>query len=164
MRDTTRIQSRCRLQIIVAVCTAIVAIGGSAAAWWSATGEGSAAATVAGTSALTLSPATSAAQLHPGGQAAVALTVTNPNSSSIRIGSLALDTSQGTSGYGVDTGHSGCGVSTLSFATQTNGAAGWTVPGSGTLPVTLGGALSMGVAAPNACQGATFTVYLKVAT
>ena len=45
--------------------------------------------------------------------------------------------------------------------TQTNGGAGWTVPGSGVLSVTLTGALAMGSGAANACQGATFTVHLR---
>ena len=64
----------------------------------------------------------------------------------------------------MDGGHSGCGLAPLSFTTQTNGGAGWTVPGSGSLPVTLTDALSMGTGAANACQGATFTVYLTVAS
>ena len=92
------------------------------------------------------------------------LTITNPNAAQIRVGSLALDTSQGTGGFAVDGGHSGCGLATLSFATQTNGGAGWTVPGSGVLPVTLTNALSMGTGAANACQGATFSVYLTAAS
>ena len=65
---------------------------------------------------------------------------------------------------GVDAAHPGCAVSTLGFTTQTNGGAGWTVAGHGSLPVTLAGALSMSASAANACQGATFTVYLKVAS
>jgi hypothetical protein len=64
----------------------------------------------------------------------------------------------------VDAAHPGCVVSTLSFTTQTNGGAGWTVPGNGSLPLTLASALSMSTSAANACQGATFTVYLKVAS
>ena len=114
------------------------------------------------TSPLTLSPATPSAQLYPGGQATVVLTVTNPNAAQIRVGSLALDTSQGTGGFAVDGAHSGCGLAPLSFTTQTNGGAGWTLPASGVLPVTLTNALSMGTGAANACQGAAFTVYLKV--
>jgi hypothetical protein len=80
----------------------------------------------------------------------------------VRVGSLALDTSQGTGGFAVDAAHSGCAVSALAFTTQTNGGAGWTVPGSGSLPVTLTAAVSMSTSAGNACQGATFTVYLQV--
>jgi hypothetical protein len=109
---------------------------------------------------VTLSPATPTAALVPGGSASVVLTVTNPNVSSIRVGSLALDTGQGTGGFAVDGGHSGCVLTTLSFATQTNAGAGWTVAGSGNLSVTLTNALSMTATAANACQGASFTVYL----
>ena len=65
----------------------------------------------------------------------------------------------------MDGGHSGCSVATLSYTTQTNGGAGWTVPArvgivDGTLAITLSNALSMGAGAASACQGATFTVYL----
>jgi hypothetical protein len=162
-KRATKSSGRGRAVIILAA-VAVLALAGAAAAPWGSTGGGSAAATSATTSALTLSPATPAAQLYPGGQAGVVLTVTNPNPASIRVGSLALDTTQGSSGFGVDAGHSGCGLATLSFATQTNGGAGWTVPGSGSLSVTLTDALSMGTGAASACQGAAFTVYLKVAS
>jgi hypothetical protein len=149
------------LALLLAALTLLVA--GVAAAYWSITGGGSATAATATPSALTLTPGTPTAQLYPGGQATVVLTVTNPNPSQVRVGSLALDTSQGTSGFAVDAGHSGCGLATLSFATQTNSGAGWIVPGSGVLPVTLTNALSMGTGAANACQGATFSVYLTAA-
>jgi len=128
------------------------------------TGSGSASATTATVSAMTLGPGTPTAQLYPGGSADVVLTVTNPSSARIKIGSLALDTTQGTSGFAVDGGHSGCGLAQLSLSTQTNGGSGWTVNGNGTLSVTLTNALSMGAAAANACQGASFTVYLRVAS
>jgi hypothetical protein len=79
--------------------------------------------------------------------------------------SFALDPSQGTGGFSVDAGHAGCAVATLTFTTQTNGGAGWTVPGrigavDGTLAVTLTQALAMGSSAEAACQGASFTIYL----
>lgn len=134
---------------------------GAASAYWSGSGTGSGSGSNGTTQAVTLTPATAAAQLHPGGQAGVELRIVNPNPGSVRIGSLALDTTQGTGGFSVDAGHSACGVSSLSFTTQTNDGAGWTVPGSGSLPVTLATALSMSTSAANACQGATFTVYLK---
>ena len=150
------------LALLVSAVTLLVA--GVAAAYWSGAGGGSAAASTSSTSALTLSPATPTAQLYPGGQATVVLTVTNPNPASIKVGSLALATGQGTGGFAVDGGHSGCGLAALSFVTQTNGGAGWTVPGSGMLSVTLTNALSMATGAANACQGAALTVYLTVAS
>jgi hypothetical protein len=55
-------------------------------------------------------------------------------------------------------------VSALGFTTQTNGGAGWTVPAGspGSLSIAMPGALTMTAGASNACQGATFTVHLKV--
>jgi hypothetical protein len=87
----------------------------------------------------------------------------NPNAATVRVGSLALDTSQGTNGFAVDAGHAGCNVNALSFVTQTNGGAGYTVPGTGSVSLTLPNAVSMASSAANACQGAAFTVYLQVA-
>lgn len=143
-----------------------VAIGGGVAnAFWSGSGSGTGSGATGTTVAVTLSPGAPAAALYPGGQADVVLTVSNPNESPVFIGSLALDAGQGTGGFAVDAGHPGCALGTLSFITQTNGGAGWTVPAkvgavNGTLPITLTNALSMGVGAANACQGASFTVYV----
>ena len=158
MPSTGSTRGRRPLALLLTASTLLVA--GVAAAYWATTGSGSAAAATGDPSALTLTPAAPTAQLYPGGQATVALTITNPNPGQVRVGSLALDTSQGTGGFAVDGSHSGCGLAPLSFATQTNGGAGWTVPGSGVLSVTLTNALSMTAAAANACQGASFTVYL----
>jgi hypothetical protein len=139
--------------------------GGVASAVWGGSGNGFGSAATGTTVTVTLSPGTPAATLFPGGQADVLLTVSNPNLSAVHIGSLALDTLQGTGGFAVDAGHSGCALAALSFTTQMNGGAGWTVPAkvgavNGTLPVTLTNALAMGVGAANACQGASSTVYL----
>jgi hypothetical protein len=155
---------RRRTAAVLVSSALLVAIAGAAFAFWTALGSGSATATSGGATPLTLSPATPTAGLYPGGQAAVVTTVANPNAAVVRIGSLALDPSQGTGGFAVDAAHSGCAVSTLGFTTQTNGGAGWTVPAHGSLPLTLTGAVSMSGLAANACQGATFTVYLKVAS
>jgi hypothetical protein len=140
-------------------------VGGAAFAYWGGSGSGAGSATTGTTLAVTLSPGTPAASLYPGGQADVVLTVSNPNAYPVRIGSLSLDAGQGTGGFAVDAGHSGCAVSTLSFTTQTNGGGGWTVPAkigavNGTLSVVLTNALAMGVGAANACQGEISTVYL----
>lgn len=154
-----------RILLIALLGMAVVAIGGAANAFWGGLGGGTGDGTTATTVAVTLSPGTPTATLYPGGQADVVLTVTNTNASAVRIGSLALDTGQGTGGFAVDAGHAGCDVSALSFTTQSNGGAGWNVPGrvgavNGTLSVTLANALAMGVNAANACQGASSTVYL----
>jgi hypothetical protein len=96
----------------------------------------------------------------------VILTIKNPNSAPVRFAALTLDTGQGAGGYAVDPGHSGCALAAIVYSTQSNGGAGWTVPGKagatdGTLAVTLVNALSMAPDAVNACQGAGFTAFLK---
>jgi hypothetical protein len=91
--------------------------------------------------------------------------VANSNTTALIMGSLALDSTQGASGFAVDAAHAACATSTLSFSPQTNAGAGWNVPAmvgttNGTLAITLPDALHMSVDAANACQGAQFTVYM----
>jgi hypothetical protein len=153
------------IAMIVAIVIVMVGGAGVAYAYWSAGGAGTGFGANGTTTPLTLSSGTPTGTLLPGGSTNVILTMTNPNTARVKISSLALDTTQGTSGFSVDSGHSACTLSTLSFVTQTNAGAGWTVPGkvgtvNGTLGVTLTNSLSMSAAAANACQGATFTVYL----
>jgi hypothetical protein len=148
----------------VGVVAASLVCAAPAVARWTGLSTGSGSAGTGGTVQLTLAPGTPSAQLVPGGQAAVVVSVTNSSSTTVRVGSLALDTTQGSSGFAVDGGHTGCVLSALSFTTQTNGGAGWVVAGHTTLPITLSGSLSMSTGAANACQGATFTVYLRVAS
>ena len=152
------------LGLLLAIMS-LSALAGIAAAVWSAVGTGKGSGGTATTVAVTLTPAAPTATLYPGGQTNVVLTITNSNAAPVRIGSLASDTARGTSGFSADSGHAGCVLSTLTFTTQTNGTTGWTVPAktgsvNGTLAVTLPNALAMSLAAVNACQGATFTVYL----
>jgi len=138
---------------------------GVAFAFWGGSGSGTASGATDTTVPVTLTPGTAPTGLYPGGQGNIALSVSNPNLFPVLIGSLALDTGQGTGGFAVDAGHSGCAVVALTFTTATNGGAGWTVPAkvgavNGTLSVTLTNALAMGAAAANACQGASLTAYL----
>ena len=151
--------------MILAIVVVTIGGAGVAYAYWTAGGAGTGFGATGTTVPLTLSSGTPTASLLPGGQTGVVLTITNTNSASVKVSSLALDTTQGASGFSVDASHTGCTLTALSFATQTNGGAGWSVPGkvgavNGTLAVTLPNALSMSLSAVNACQGATFTVYL----
>ncbi len=102
--------------------------------------------------------------LFPNASGDVTVHIDNPNRAREFIGRLSLDASQGTSGF--SSGAAGCNLSSLSFTTQNNGGAGWYVPAkvgttNGTLNLDLTGAVSMDTTAANACQGATFTVYVK---
>ena len=152
-----------RLRAVAFAAVAAVSVSGTALGYWKTVGSGSGSSTTASTTqALVLSAGSPASRLHPGGSAGVAVTITNANPYSVRVAALTLDSSQGTGGFAVDAGHSGCSVSALSYATQN---AGWTVPAKvggtdGTLALDLANAVTMSSAAANACQGATFSVYL----
>jgi hypothetical protein len=140
----------------LALLVAAVAFG-----FFTSTGSGTGAASADNTAvAITIGAGTPSAELYPGGSADVAATLTNANPYAVHVDHLSLDTSQGTNGFGVDAGHSGCDTATLSYTAQ---SAGWTVPKSGTLSIDLANAVSMSSSAANACQGATFTVHLKAA-
>jgi hypothetical protein len=154
-----------RLFVTTLVIGLVVLIGGTASAYWGASGSGGGSATAGTTEAVSLSPGTPTNTLYPGGQASVMLTVSNPNVSPVRMGSLALATTQGTGGFSVDGSHPTCAVGALSFTTQTNSGSGWTVEAkvgavNGTASITLTNSLAMATNAASACQGATFTVYL----
>lgn len=164
-RRLTLSARRRRIGLIVAVVVGTMIAAASALAYWTTAGTGTGAGTTASVQTITLSPGTPTAGLYPGGQSDVALTVDNPNAVSLKIGSLSLSTAQGTGGFAVDSGHATCSTAALSFTTQTNGGAGWSVPpkvGStdGSLSIDLGSAVAMSTSAGGACQGASFTVYL----
>jgi hypothetical protein len=153
--------------LAAAVIAALSILGAATAAvaYWTAGGSGSATAAAATAQAMTATAGTPTTALYPGGLAGVALTVSNPNPFTARVGSLSLDPDRGVGGFAVDSSHSGCGLSALTFTPQTNGGKGWWVPpkiGStnGTSAIDLLGALAMDLNAATACQGANFTVYL----
>ena len=155
------VDGRHRYAVALAGVLALL-LGGVAVAHWLGMGTGSGSAGTGTGLALTLSPGSTTTQLLPGGSADVAVTVTNPNTYAAKISALQLATGQGSGGYAVDSGHSGCGLSVLTF---TASSTGWTVPArsgatNGSLAITLPGALAMSSSAASACQGATFSTYL----
>lgn len=157
-----------RWVIAAAVAVGVVGAATGAYAYWSANGGGgSGTASVATPANLTISPATPSASLYPGGSTTVVATISNPNPTAAHIPSLVLDTSQGSGGFAVDSSHTGC-TTALAALTFTDQSAGWDVPAkvgstNGSLSPTLSAtALRMGTGAASACQGAVFTVYLKV--
>ena len=155
-----------RARLLAAVATMLL-VPCSAFGFWTGIGGGSASGDSAGSSLeVTLSAGTPGGGLYPGGQTDVALEIANPNPNGVRVGSLSLDMGHGTDGFDVDGAHSGCAVSALAFTTQSNSGAGWSVPPKvgatdGSLDVDLSDALAMSTSAADACQGASFTVYLE---
>ncbi len=141
---------------------AVLALTAAAAfAWWLGSGSGSGDAATDGTVPVTLTPGTPEADLGPGGSADVTLEVFNDQEPDVKLAGLVLDSDEGDGGIGVDAGHPDCPGSAVSYATQDNDGNGWDLDGGQTLPIVLPDALTMASDAPNACQGATFEVYLR---
>jgi hypothetical protein len=155
-----------RRRLIKLTLPAVVAlvVAATALAFFTSGGSGTAAGDAASTAqAVTVSAGTPTAQVYPGGSGDVALTITNPNPFPVRVGSLSLDTSQGTNGFDKNSGHDACDLSALSYTTQSDG---WSIPAKvgstdGSLDVDLTNAISLSTSAASACQGATFTVHLQ---
>ena len=150
-----------RRGVVAVVAAAAAVLCGGAAAFWLVLGNGSAGSQAGSASAVTLTSGVTSAPLFPGGSADVAVSIVNGNPGRIVVGSLLLDTGQGTNGFAVDGGHSGCNLAALGYTTQTNSGAGWSVAGSSTLPLDLSDAVSLSTSAVSACQGAQVTVYLQ---
>jgi hypothetical protein len=135
--------------------TALVLGGGVAYAAWSASGTGSGAAKATTAQVLTVTAGTTTADLYPGfTQGDVFLTVNNPNPYPVRITGLtpgAVTTSSGT-----------CTASNISILTATG--LNITVPAAtAAAAVTVPNIVTMAAAAPDACQGVTFTIAVTLA-
>ena len=156
------LRSNRRTTIVLAAAVALVGAA-TAGAFWTGGGSGGGAASAAPVASVTLTPGTPTTGLYPGGLADVAVSIANGNSYQAFVGSLALDTTRGTNGFSVDSGHSGCDTAALSYTVQSNGGAGWFVPAGSTLDLDLANAVGLATTAVTQCQGATFTVYLQAA-
>lgn len=137
---------------IFAVLTAVAIVvgGGVAYASWTATGAGSGAAKATTSAALTVSAGTTTADLYPGfTQGDVFMTVTNPNPFPVNITSLTPGA--------ITTSAPGCVASNITVATPT----GLSIPvaaNATNVAVTVPNIVTMILAAPDACQGVTFTI------
>ena len=145
---------------------AALAFAAAGLAYFKATGTGQGSAQPANVQDLTVSPAApSGSALYPGGSADLAATVHNPNVGPVQIHSFVLDLSQG-GGTGItDDKSPDCPASSVTFngpALHDGGLTDFVFP-TGDTTLTLTNALTMSITAPDACQGATFTVYLQAA-
>lgn len=155
--------TRLRALFVAAFVTVLtVTATGVAFAYVTGSGSGSGSAATGTTKPLVVNPGTAAADLYPGGVSAVEIAVTNPNVFTVNANSLALDITRGIGGFTVDAVHAACDVSSLSFTNQTIGGVGMAIPPGGPWAYSVASSLRMDQNAPSACQGATFTVYLKV--
>lgn len=148
------------VRIAVAAVVGLTIAGAAAYAAWSVNGTGHGSASAATAQNLTLTAGTPSGSLYPGASADVDTSAANANPFPVHVGSVALDTSKGQDGFDVDAGHSGCNLSSLSFATATNGGSGWDIPAGSSTDIDATGSIAMDSSANDFCQGATFTVYL----
>ena len=144
----------------VSAAAGLMIAGTVAYAAWTVNGSGTGSALATSAVNLTLAPGAPSGALFPTGSADVATSVANSNPFPVHVSSIALDTGQGSSGFDVDGGHSGCNLGSLSFTTATNGSSGWDIPAGSSVDVDAASAIAMSGAANDSCQGATFTVYL----
>ena len=166
---TKRMARQARAGAVLVV--AAIALGAAALAYFTATGSGHAPAHVATAQNLTISSAAVASSaLYPGGSSDVDATVHNPNSFAVHVHAFTLDTGESSDGIASDAfgctsgGNTGSSTNSVTFnGPVTNGGSDF-VFGSGDTTLTLPDALSMSTTAENACQGATFTVYLQASS
>ena len=149
--------------LAVSVVIGVSVAGAAAYAAWTVNGSGTGTASATSAVALTLSGGTPQSSLFPGASADVDTTAQNQNPFPVHVSSVSIDTTQGTNGFAVDAGHSSCNLSSLSFTTATNNNAGWDIQANSSLDIDAANSITMSSAANDACQGATFTVYLTAA-
>jgi len=138
------------------VTALILAVGGGAAyAYLSGSGHGSGQATVAnGDQNITIATnATAGSSLLPGGTGSLVITATNPNASAVQITALNIGSV------------TGCGTPAVSLTSPSTSYLPVTIPAHASASrIDITGALTMGAAASNDCQGKTLTINLSSAT
>jgi len=140
------------------ICALIGVVGGAAYAYWNTLGSGSATATVANISTVSVAAFTGGdaptTALLPGGSSDVVLRLNNTNSYAVTLSAISLSGSLTVSG-GIGT----CGTTgvTITFPTSPSIA----VP-AGSHLLDLSGAASMSTLSQTGCQGATFQIPVSV--
>lgn len=141
--------------IAVLSVIAALAVAGAAIAYWTTTGSGSGSGSVASSNGTLTLQGTIVSSLTPGGSSAVKFTATNPNSSSLLVGSVHAVVS-------IDEAHAnaGCKASDFTIADTVENQ----VIAAGATSVALAGegTITMADTAENqdACQGATVSLAL----
>lgn len=158
------VQYRARLLVLAIV--PILLAGGTAHAYWSATGSGSAEVKAATAAALGVTPAASPlGGLFPGKTGDLSLVVSNSNGYPVTLTKL-------TAASATSNDETGCpGGTYITFPpeiTTALAAGGYVLPvpisvpaGSTATAATVARLVTMTTSAPNACQGRTFTITLS---
>lgn len=154
------LESRRLLGLVVSLAIVGLVAATAAGAYWTLRGSGSGSASIETVASVNVTPGAATTELYPGASGDVAVSISNGNTFRAFVGSLVLDTSQGTNGFGVVAGGPGCDPAALSYTVQTNSGSGWFVPAGGSIDLDLANAVDLATSADSDCQGATFVVYL----
>ena len=150
--------NRHRRVVAVLSFVGVLAIGGTAWAYFTSSGSGHGQGTAGTMSTVTLnatagSPST---PLYPGGTADVSLEVNNPNAYAVTLRSV---TGNGT--IQPDAGHAGCTTTGVTFTSQTGLTT--TIPANANgARIDLTGAVTMSTSSSNGCQGAIFSIPVTI--
>jgi hypothetical protein len=155
-----RNRRRRRRAAFVGLATAVI-VAGSASAYWKGRVSGSGPAKIGvGVTVTTNATPAQGAKLYPGGVAVpITLQINRPGTTKVRISTFAPRIGAITA----DAAHAGCvgsnGVNANQFITV-GSQSGLAIDVFTATPVTttIDGMVQMTIAAPNACQGATFTI------
>lgn len=137
----------------------LMGLVGTAAAYFTSTGSGTATSSTGDLLPLTAGTATPDGALYPGGTAAVVLQVSNPNAEAVTVATITAAGAVSVVGDAAT-----CAPSYVTFTgpTPETVAAIGTVAGNGTKTITLPAAASMSSTAPAGCQSRTFTIPVTV--
>jgi hypothetical protein len=147
-------RNRKKKVVAIALGTTLALGGGAAWALWSASGSGAGRATALTAQSITATAVTGTASLYPGAtDGDLFFTLTNPNPYPVLLTAMTPGT--------ITTSNPACAISNVSVIGATgltlNVAAGAT---SGTL--SINNVVSMVAAAPDACQGVSFTINMTL--
>jgi len=152
--------SRINSVILIGTVAATVTVSGTAYAFWTAAGSGTAKAKSTSAVALTVAAVTPTnGDLFPGGTGAVTFTVQNTNGYNVNLNKL-------TSASVVSDDTTNCPNANIGITAGVIPSGGATVnytinAGQTTGTQSIAGLLTMAAAAPDGCQGKTFTVTLN---
>ena len=134
----------------------LAATSGVAYAFWSATGTGSGTVSSASAQLLTVSAAaTPVTDLYPGRTVDLGFSVANPNGYRVRLSALAAASV-------TSSDPAACPASSIALGAPGPLPTPVEVAGGGTASGTVPGLVTMVAAAPDGCQGKTFTVALTL--
>jgi hypothetical protein len=136
--------------VLLTVCASVLGVAGTAEAYFSATGNGTASTSTNSGSALTnVTVSASGSKVYPGGSGDLTFKVHNPNSLAFTI-------------TGASAGTPTASCTTPAVSVTVPSGLSITVPAGSDQTVSWSGSVAMGATASDDCQGQTITVPLSL--